>query len=43
MEGRDRSMGSNVQTVVFKMITVQCYVTAWMGGKFRGEWMHICM
>ena len=21
--------------------SAQCYVTAWMGGKLRGEWVHI--
>jgi len=20
---------------------VQCYVAAWMGGDFRGEWIHV--
>ena len=23
--------------------SAQCYVAAWMGGKFRGEWIHICV
>ena len=21
--------------------SAQCYVAAWMGGKFRGEWIHL--
>ena len=21
--------------------SAQCYVAAWMGGEFRGEWMHV--
>ena len=21
--------------------SVQCYVTAWMGGEFGGEWIHV--
>ena len=21
--------------------TAQCYVTAWMGGEFGGEWIHV--
>ena len=21
--------------------SVQCYVAAWMGGEFGGEWMHV--
>ena len=21
--------------------SAQCYVAAWMGGKFRGEWIHV--
>ena len=23
--------------------SAQCYVAAWMGGEFRGEWIHVCM
>ena len=23
--------------------STQCSVAAWMGGKFRGEWIHECM
>ena len=22
---------------------VQCYVAAWMGGEFRGEWTRVCV
>ena len=22
---------------------VQCYVAAWMGGEFGGEWIHVCV
>ena len=21
----------------------QCYVAAWMGGEFEGEWIHVCV
>ena len=21
--------------------SAQCYAAAWMGGKFRGEWIHV--
>ena len=42
----------NVHTAIFKMDnnkdllcskgkSAQCYVAAWMGGKFRGEWIHV--
>ena len=23
--------------------SVRCYVTAWMGGEFGGEWIHVCV
>ena len=23
--------------------SAQCYVAAWMGGEFGGEWMHVCV
>ena len=23
--------------------SAQCYVAAWMGGEFWGEWIHMCM
>ena len=47
--GRD-SQGvwdGHVYTAIFKMdnqqepTAAQCYVTAWMGGEFEGEWVHV--
>ena len=23
--------------------SAQCYVVAWMGGEFGGEWIHVCV
>ena len=23
--------------------SVQCYVAAWMGARFGGEWIHVCV
>ena len=23
--------------------SAQCYVAAWMGGEFGGEWIHVCV
>ena len=50
MEGGDREFGINM--LYLKKITnkillystgnsTQCYVATWMGGKFRGEWIHV--
>ena len=49
--GRDREFGMDMYTLLYlKWITkedlvqstgnsAQCYVAAWMGGDFRGEWI----
>ena len=51
--GRDREFGMDMYTLLYlKWITnkdlsystgnsVQCDVAAWMGGEFRGEWIHV--
>ena len=53
MGGRDREFGMDMQTLVYlKWITnkdllysiwnsAQCYVAAWMGEEFGGEWVHV--
>ena len=52
-EGIVREFGTDVYTLLyFKWITdkdrmystwnsAQCYVAAWMGGQFGGEWIHV--
>ena len=52
-EGTVREFGMFMQTLLYlKWVTnkdllystgnsAQCYVAAWMGGEFRGEWMHV--
>ena len=52
-EGIDREFGIEMYTLLYiKWITnkdlsystencAQCYVAAWMGGGFEGEWMHV--
>ena len=52
-EGIVREFGINMYTLLYlKWITnkdllystgksVQCYVAAWMGGEFGGEWIHV--
>ena len=52
---RDREFGIDMYTLLYlKWITnkdllystgnsVQCYVAAWMGGEFGGEWIHVYM
>ena len=54
-EGIIREFGMNMYTLLhLKWITskdllyrawdsAQCYVAAWMGGEFGGEWIHICV
>ena len=51
--GNDREFGMDVYTLLYlKWITskvllystgdsAQCYVAAWMEGKFGGEWIHV--
>ena len=53
MRGRERETGINMYTPQYlKWITnkvvlystgnsAQCYVAAWMGGEFEGEWIHV--
>ena len=53
MRGRERETGINMYTPQYlKWITnkvvlystghsAQCYVAAWMGGEFGGEWIHV--
>ena len=53
MEGRDREFGIDMYTFLcLKWITnkvllystwnsAQCYVAAWIGGEFGGEWIHV--
>ena len=53
MEGIVRECGVGIYTLVYlKEITnkdllystgnsAQCYMAAWMGGKFGGEWIHV--
>ena len=53
-EGIVRELGINMYTLLYlKWMTnkdllystgnsAQCYVAAWMGGAFRGEWIHEC-
>ena len=48
-----REFGTNMYTLIhLKQVTnkvllcstgdsVQCYVAAWMGGEFGGEWIHV--
>ena len=50
-----REFGTDMYTLLYlKWITsgnllysmrnsAQCYVAAWMGGGFRGEWIHVCV
>ena len=49
-----REFGMDVYTLYFKWInkkdllysiwnSIQCYVAAWMGQEFGGEWIHICV
>ena len=52
-EGIDREFGIEMYTLLYiKWITnkdlsystensAQCYMAAWMGGGFEGEWMHV--
>ena len=52
-EGIVKELGMDMSTLLyFKWITykdllfntrnsAQCYVAAWMGGEFRGEWIHV--
>ena len=52
-EGMVREFGTNMYTLIhLKQVTnkvllcstgdsVQCYVAAWMGGEFGGEWIHV--
>ena len=52
-EGIVREFGMDMYTLLnFKWITnkdllystwnsAQCYVAAWMGGEFKGEWIHV--
>ena len=52
-EGRVREFGIDMYTLLYlKRITnedllystgnsAQCYVAAWMGGEFAGEWIHV--
>ena len=51
-EGRVREPGMDRHTLLYlKWITnkdlystgnsAQCYVAAWMGGEFAGEWIHV--
>ena len=52
-EGIDREIGRDRYTLLYlKLITnkdllystqnsAQCYVAAWMGGGFRGQWMYV--
>ena len=52
-EGIVREFGINMHTLLYLRWTinkvllystgnsVQCYVVAWMGEEFRGEWIHI--
>ena len=54
-EGIDREIGRDRYTLLYlKLITnkdllystqnsAQCYVAAWMGGGFRGQWMYVCV
>ena len=53
MEGRDSEFGMDMYTLLyFKWMTnkdllystgnsAQCYIAAWMGGEFGGEWIHV--
>ena len=52
-EGIDWEFGTDMYTLLYlKWIankdllhsmgnSAQCYVAAWVGGEFRGEWMHV--
>ena len=49
-EGRDREFGMDMCTLLYlKWVTNkdsmgnsgQCYVPAWTGGEFGGEWIHV--
>ena len=54
-EGIIREPGMDMYTLLYlKWITskvllystgnsAQCYMEAWMGGAFGGEWIHVCM
>ena len=51
--GRDREFGMDLYILLYlKLVTnkdllsstwntAQCYVTAWMGEEFGGEWIHV--
>ena len=53
MDGRDSEFGMDMYTLLyFKWMTnkdllystgnsAQCYMAAWMGGEFGGEWIHV--
>ena len=53
MEGKVKKFGMDVNTLLYlQWITnkdllystgnsAQCYVAAWMGGEFRGEWIQV--
>ena len=50
-EGIVREFGMDMYTAIFKMDnqqglystwnSAQCYVEAWIGGAFGGEWIHV--
>ena len=55
MRGRDREFGMDMYTLLYlKLVNMkdlmystensaQCYVAAWMGGEFGGEWIYVYM
>ena len=34
-------MDNQQETIVSRGNSAQCYVAAWMGGEFGGEWIHV--
>ena len=34
---------TNKDLLYNRVNSVQCYVAAWMGRRFRGEWIHVCV
>ena len=54
-KGRIREFGMDMYTLLYLKWIIskdllystrnssQCYVAAWMGGEFGGEWIHVCV
>ena len=40
-EVRPKECGVNMDLLYNTGNSSQCYVAAWMGGEFRGEWIHV--